>query len=343
MLYLTTRDGREAYPALRTLLDQRGPDSGLFLPFQIPVLSQEFLRGLSKKTFGECMAEILNQFFSARLNGWDVEFTIGRSPLKINSISHRIAIVETWHNPDKRFSRMVRSLSGRMLGREDIPETATDWGTLAVRIGVLFGSFAELGRLDLWDRHHPLDVAVPTGDFSVPMSVWYAKRMGLPVGKIICGCGDTSIPWDLLHHGEFRVDSYRRRAGEQTGLDSLERLLCCCLGWEEAAEYRRVCGAGGVYSPGAAAVQALRDGFFAGVISKKRVESILPNVWKTSGCLLEPESALAYGGLQDYRSITGESRPALILMEKSPLCDADAVCSAMGIPLERLEKLASQG
>ena len=84
------------------------------------------------------------------------------------------------------------------------------------------------------------------------------------------------------------------------------------------------------------------EGFFAAVISKKRMESIIPNVYKTSGALLGPESALAYGGLQDYRAITGESRPALILTEKSPACDAQTVCSALGIPRDQLEKTLSR-
>lgn len=342
MLYLTTRNEQDTYTALRTLAEDRGPDGGLFMPFMLPAFSPEEIDGLKNRSFGDGMAQILNRFFSARLNGWDVEFTIGRAPVKLRSMSHRIAIAELWHNPDQAFGRMVRCLSARIQGREDTPDTATDWAVMAVRIGALFGIFAELGREGLWDREHPLDVAVPTGDFSAPMSAWYARELGLPVGTIICGCSGTSAPWDLLHHGEFRVDSYRSRSGARQNLDSLERLLCCRLGWEEAARYRHICDCGGIYGPGEEQFQTLREGFFAAVISKKRMESIIPNVYKTSGALLGPESALAYGGLQDYRAITGESRPALILTEKSPACDAETVCSALGIPEDQLEKTLSR-
>lgn len=342
MLYLTTRSKENTYTALRTLGENRGPDGGLFVPLILPVFTPEEIDGLKKRTFGDCMADILNRFFAARLNGWDVEFTIGRNPMKLRAMSHRIYFAELWHNPDQDFSRMVRCLAGRIQGREDTPETATEWAAMAVRVGALFGAFGELGREGLWDRKHPLDVAVPAGDFSAPMSVWYAKQLGLPVGRIICGCSGTGTLWDLLHHGELRVDAYRRRSGEIWNPDGLERLLCSGLGWEEVEAYRRVCTGGGLYTPPAARFQALGEDFFAAVVSRKRAESVIPNVWSTSGCLLGPDSALAYGGLQDYRAITGGSRPALIFTEKSPVRDAGAVCAAMGISRKQLENYLSQ-
>ena len=41
MLYVTTRNEREHYPALRTLGRDYGPDGGAFVPFRLPVFSRE--------------------------------------------------------------------------------------------------------------------------------------------------------------------------------------------------------------------------------------------------------------------------------------------------------------
>ena len=47
---------------------------------------------------------------------------------------------------------------------------------------------------------------------------------------------------------------------------------------------------------------------------------------------------MAFGGLQDYRALAGETRPALIITERSPICSADTVSSAMGITVEMLRQ-----
>ena len=41
MLYVTTRNNRDAYTAQRVLRENRGPDGGLYVPFREPVFSRE--------------------------------------------------------------------------------------------------------------------------------------------------------------------------------------------------------------------------------------------------------------------------------------------------------------
>ena len=81
----------------------------------------------------------------------------------------------------------------------------------------------------------------------------------------------------------------------------------------------------------------LRQGLYVTVTSDHRVLSMIPKICSTHRYILSPYSALAYAGLQDYRSRTGESRPALLLAEKSPLRDAQTVASALNISVEALE------
>ncbi len=37
------------------------------------------------------------------------------------------------------------------------------------------------------------------GEFTMPVAAWYARRMGLPTGDVICVCNENSAPWELLH------------------------------------------------------------------------------------------------------------------------------------------------
>ena len=70
---------------------------------------------------------------------------------------------------------------------------------------------------------------------------------------------------------------------------------------------------------------------FAAVVSGDRVSSVISNVQRTSNYILGPVSALGYGGMQDYRAKTGESRPVLLLAERSPVCDCGFVADTIGV------------
>lgn len=335
MLYVTTRNKNDVFTAQRTLRQDRGPEGGFFLPFRMPVFNCADIAGMKEKTFGQCVADILNILFAGKLNGWDVDFTIGRHPVELKSMSHKIIVGELWHNQGSKFSWIVENLSRSIASMQDAPAKPSDWCWVAVRIAAIFGLFGELQRQGVGDYDHPVDIAVCSGDFSAPMAAWYAREMGLPIGSIICSCNDNSAAWDLLHHGEMRTDAAaietdtpEADAGVPSGL---ERLVFGALGPSETNIYLDACFRGGIYAPSVDNFERLRRGMFAAVVSKKRMSSVIHSVYSTSGYILDPYAALAYGGLLDYRASTGVSGPALILEEKSPLCAADVVSKAMGI------------
>lgn len=340
MLYVTTRDKSDVYTAYRTLGQNRGEDGGFFVPFQMPKLDREEIEKLKEKTFGQNVADILNLFFKARLDGWDVDFCIGRYPTKLVAMSHRIIFAEVWHNPDLDFARLVRNLNSRIRGVEDKAGEPTNWAWIAVRIAVLFGIFGELLRVNMVEIDRPVDVAMPSGDFTGPMAVWYARQMGLPIANIICGCNDNGGIWDLLHHGQIHTDSVAVKtltpAGDHTVPPDLERLIFATLGQTETQRFLDACASGRSYAPPEGAFEQLRQGMYAGVISGNRMESIIRSFYNASTYMLDPYSALAYCSLQDYRTRYAESRTALVLSEKSPVHAAPIVARALGITSEEL-------
>lgn len=331
MLYITTRDKTNAYTAYRTLALNRSSDGGVFLPFRMPELDGAFIQGLGEKSFGQNVADILNLFYGARLDGWDVDFCIGRYPTKMVPMSHRITVAEMWHNPDNDYARVVRNLSGRIRGLGDTTDLPTNWAWISIRIATLFGLYGELVKRNVCDGRRGVDVALPSGDFAGPMAVWYARRMGLPIGSIICSCDEHDGAWSLLRNGELPC------SGETTIPSDLERLIYGVCGGEEVARYSHCVQMGKTYAPPAAKVPELVEGLYPAVISWQRRERIIQSVYSTSSYILDPGSAMAYGGLQDYRATEGETRPALILTERSPICSEETVARAMGITVEVLK------
>lgn len=332
MLYVTTQDKKDAHTAYRTLGSNFGPDGGLFVPFKMPKMEPEQISRLKKKSFEQNISDVLNLLFKARLDGWDVGFTIGRHPHKLVPMSHRIYVAEVWHNPDYDFARIVRNLSSRIRGTEDTTDQPSNWAWIAIRIASLFALFGEMCKINVTDAAHPIDVALPTGDFAAPMAAWYAREMGLPIANIICSCDENDGSWELLRNGQINP-----AAGLSMPYD-LERLIHGTLGTEETLRYVGCVKDKRLYQVTQEQLQKLNAGMFPAVISWNRREKIIHGVYSTSTYILDPGSAMAYGGLQDYRATAGESRPALILTERSPILSADTVAKAMNISVETLRE-----
>lgn len=322
MLYVTTRNEKEQYPALRPLGQDCGPNGGAYAPFRLPVFSREEVEELADLSFGSSVALVLNKLFLPKLDGVELDFVLGRYPVKVTEMNHRIAVAELWHNIHWSFEWLVRELTRRLRteAQQDLP--VTEWPRIAVRIAVLFGVFGQLQRSGSVTFEQGLDVAVVSGDFTMPMAAWYAREMGLPIGAVIC-CDEKSGTWDLLHQGQVRT-AERLPGG-------LERLISGRLGTEEARRYAQVCQRGGVYALEEDDVDRLRQGMFASVVSLRRTARTISSVYSANGYLMGPETAMAYAGLQDYRATAGEGRLALILARYRPVEHLEAVAAAIGM------------
>lgn len=322
MLYVTTRNQEDAYPALRTLGQDCGPDGGAYVPFCLPVFSREEVEDLQDLTFGGCVALVLNKLFLPKLDGVELDFALGRNPVKLTEMSHRIAVAELWHNIHWSFDWVVRELTCRLRTESQQELPVTEWAGIAVRIAVLFGVYGQLRRTGAVSFEQGLDVAAVSGNFAMPMAAWYAREMGLPIGSVIC-CDEKSGTWDLLHHGQVRT-SERMPEG-------LERLICGRLGAEEARRYVQVCERGGVYALAEEQLEGLQQGMFVSVVSLRRTARTIANVYSTNGYLMGPETAMAFAGLQDHRATAGEGRLALILAPRRPVENLEAVAAAIGM------------
>lgn len=341
MLYVTTRNNADVYTAHRALTENRGEDGGFFVPMEMSRFTEEQILALREKPFGQCVAEILNLFFDTQLTAWDVECTVGRSPVRVQPMTQRIIVGETWHNLDWDFDRMVSGLLELLTGTAG--EAPSDWAKIAIRIAVLFGMFGKLMRKNMVSLENPMDVAVFAGDFVRPMAVWYAREWGLPIGTVILCCNENNNPWELLHHGAFRTGTVAVRTftpeGDYVVPRDLERFVFACGGREEAVRFVEDCRMGRMYVPSDAALANMRKGMYGAVAGQPRVASAIPNVYSSHGQILEPYTALVYCGLMDYRARTGEGRNALIWSERAPESDLETTAWAMNLTVEELRSL----
>ena len=340
MLYVSTRNKTDSFTAFRALMEDHTPDGGLFVPFRLPVYDENALNELKKGTFSDNVAQLLNLFFSAGLTGWDVEFCAGRYPAKVHTMPHRMWMAELWHNLDSAYTALEKSLYKKLSGADRVP---SNWAKIAIRVAVLFGLYPELSAAE----GESFDIAVAVGDFTAPMAAWYARKMGLPVGMIICGCNKNGAAWDLLHRGEYNTAAPIRATQlpelDVSASEGLERLVYETFGTDKSCVYRDICAQKGAYLLLGEDLNAFNKGLFVSVVSDQRAMETVNSLWRTNAYVADPYTALICAALQDYRAKTGESRMTLVLAERSPMLFADMICKATDISPSQLKTQVDKG
>lgn len=343
MQYVTTRNNDTFYTWLDALSAKYAPDGGFFIPAELPILSDADIHAFALKNPNQAVAEILNLFFQTELNRWDIDFHAGRYPVRLKGIVRRITIAEMWHNCDWEFSRVERDLVPLVRGSRDTDISVGTWFKIALRIGVLFGVFGELMRDGIAGIGQKVDVCLPSGDGSALCAAWIARKMGLPIGQIIICCNENNNLWSLISQGDLRLGLPAKQTCtpdcDRLYPDTLEILIHFCGGREEVLSFAACAAEGKNWFAQEQTHRALQEGISVSVVWQQRVESTIPNIYKNSGYVFGPYSALCYAGLMDYRSRTGSGSFTLIPSERGALRDDLFVAREMNMAVSTLHKI----
>lgn len=329
MRYVTTRKDQETYPARKALEEDRGPDGGLFLPALTPNFSLEELEKLWEKPFTARIAQVLNGFFDTAITQWDVDFCVGRHPVELVGLPQKILVAQCWHNWEGELAYLVRVLASRL--RPDAEPVPTDWLEVAVRIALLLAILGQVRETVGFSQGQKVDISLLSGEFYGPISAWYARLWGAPIGSIVCCCNENNQIWELLHRGQLHTDA----VAVQTAMPladvavpaGLERLVFATGGARETGRYQQILRQGGVYAPGEECLAAMARGMAVSVVGKQRMEATMRSVY-ACGTLLGPYDGLCHAGLLDHRTHTGGRAWALIFSERAPRRDWAAVEAA---------------
>lgn len=335
MLYVTTRNDRDTFTSSRAMTEDRAEDGGFYVPLRMPVFSPDEVRNLASVPFGGRIAEILNRLFQTKLTRWDIDFCIGRNAIKLVPLRNRIIVGEFWHNPQWHYQKTENSLS-KLLCKEDVQPGS--WLKIAVRIAMISAVSLELYH----DGTENVDFSMVSGDFLWPISAWYARQWGMPVGDMILCCNENKSIWDLICHGQLRTEAVSLNTmipeADIVLPPEIERLIYGCAGLQETQRYLDCCRKGMPYYAESQILSELQKGNYVSVVSSERIRDLIPGALRTHQYLLAPGSALAYGGLMDYRAKKGSRRAAVVISENGPQTNLDEIASILGIPEQELRK-----
>lgn len=449
MKYISTRGSGTLLNSAEAIICGLADDGGLFVPGEIPQVSQEFLQGLSGRSYEDSAEDIIGMFLTdytaeelkacvAGAYGGDKFDHARRAPL---TMFDDISLLELWHGPTSAFKDMALQLLPRLMsvalkktgeraevlilvatsgdtgkaaleGFRDVEQTrilvfypedgvsriqrlqmltqkggnvsviavkgnfddaqngvksifgdkafgrelleknvklssanSINWGRLVPQIVYYFSAYADLfaaGRIRMGEE---IDFTVPTGNFGDILAAYYAKRMGLPVHRLVCASNANNVLTDFLRTGVYdRNREFFRTISPSMDIlisSNLERLLYHVT--EDAARVRgwmEELGATGRYDVGDRVLGKIRELFWADFADDEQAKAQIQKVYADRGYVPDPHTAVAWAVAEKYRKQTGDDHVMVVVSTASPYKFNASVLSALGVPTEGMDEFA---
>lgn len=211
-----------------------------------------------------------------------------------------------------------------------------NWGRLVPQIVYYVSSYvslAESGEIAYGDL---LNVVVPTGNFGNILAAYYAKMMGVPLGKLICASNINKVLNDFIRTGVYNRNRqfYPTTSPSMDILISsnLERLLYLLTGEDDAQirEWFTALAEKGTYEVTDAVKAKLTEQFYGGFCDDAETKATIAELYQKYGYTCDTHTAVAVKVYEDYRKETGDTTKTLIASTASPFKFSASVLDALG-------------
>lgn len=222
-------------------------------------------------------------------------------------------------------------------------------GRLVPQVVYYVYAYAQLVKTGQITAGEKVNFTVPTGNFGNILAAFYAKQIGLPVGKLICASNENNVLTDFF---KTRVYDKKRsfKVTTSPSMDilvssNLERLIFHLVGNDatKTKELMESLVATGQYQLSNFDADIL-DLFAAAYADEAETAAEIKRVYETSDYIEDPHTAVASAVYQKYLSQTGDAAKTVIASTASPykfpVVAVEAVTGETGLgDFEALAKL----
>lgn len=208
-------------------------------------------------------------------------------------------------------------------------------GRLVPQVVYYFAAYAQLLRAGSIEPGDAVEFCVPTGNFGDILAGYYAKRLGLPVAKLVVASDKNNVLYDFLTTGTYDRDRpfFTTTSPSMDILISsnLERMLYylsdgdCELVAQLMEQLAR-----GSYNVPADLLAKIQQVFGCGWASEEQVAEAIKSCWEANGYLIDPHTACGYHVLADQPAAPG-AKARVLLSTASPYKFPRAVANALGL------------
>ncbi len=208
-----------------------------------------------------------------------------------------------------------------------------NWGRLAPQIVYYVSAYCDLLNAGKCKMGDSFNVCVPTGNFGNIFAAYLAKRMGLPIGHMVCASNVNNILTDFLRTGTYdRNRDFHLTMSPSMDIlisSNLERLLYFTAGSEKTAAYMDALKKDGRYTVDAATLAEIRTNFSGYFTNEEETAETIRETFRKYGYLADTHTAVAIHAAEEYVRETKDVRPMVIDSTASPYKFANNVYRAV--------------
>ncbi|MBQ7353262.1 MAG: threonine synthase [Clostridia bacterium] len=207
-------------------------------------------------------------------------------------------------------------------------------GRLAPQVAYYFKAYRDLmqnGEIKMGDK---VNFVVPTGNFGDILAGYFAKKMGLPVGQLVCASNTNNVLTDFFENGVYNKNRsfFITKSPSMDILISsnLERLLYLVCGAEKCSEYMKDLKEKGEYKLSKEELEIIRKEFDAGFCDDKETLETVASVYNKHGYLMDTHTAVAWNVYEKWARKCDNGYKTVVLSTASPYKFSSSVMNALG-------------
>lgn len=244
----------------------------------------------------------------------------------------------------------AQSFLKKVFTNEEVKAYADSKGVLfssanSINIGRLFpqivyyvSTYASLVESGCIDEGETFDVIVPTGNFGNILAGYFAKKMGIPIGKLVCASNTNKVLADFFETGIYDMNRqfYTTTSPSMDILlsSNFERFLFYVAGGDSSrvAAWEKELLETGRMAVSPQELAELRQDFCGGWIDDEETKAVINHVYNDFGYLLDPHTAVAYGVYLNRKKVQADgSRHAVIMSTAHPYKFPPVICDALAL------------
>lgn len=199
-----------------------------------------------------------------------------------------------------------------------------NWGRLVAQIAYYVSLYVDLVKMEKLEAGMEFNVCVPTGNFGNILAAWYAMKMGIPIGKLVCASNRNKILSDFLRMGTYDKNRpfYTTNSPSMDILVSsnLERLLFEMTNRNSSKieHWMKELKEKGIFSIDPIIKKKIQNKFVGGFCDDSATLKMIRGVYDDTDHVIDTHTAVAFNVYGRYQKRSQDERMVVYVSTASP-------------------------
>ena len=190
-----------------------------------------------------------------------------------------------------------------------------NWSRIVIQIVYYFFSYLKIGN-----EGKKINFCVPTGNFGDIYAGYVAKKMGLPINKLVIATNNNDILKRVIDTGVYKPLKVKHTISPSMDIQvasNFERLIfdICSCNSNETLKLMNDLNERGEFRISKDSLSKIKEHFLSESLSEEETKIVIKKIYKTEGILLDPHTAVAIGvanklSLKEDTVVLGTAHPA---------------------------------